>query len=163
MDANTDSASEIILGDLPKGITLASESMGGKTWNVLGHTYLAKVVSSTSFAWLSLDPVQTGVPPHVHPSQDEHIHVLEGVYTLYLDGEWTEAGPGDVVRMPMGLPHAYYNRSEAPAKSMFWVSPTGQLPTLFDELHDLSDPEEVVRRSAAREVNFLAPGTVPGA
>lgn len=163
MDTNQSSESEIVLGALPKGITLASESMGGKAWNVLGHTYLAKVVSSTSFAWLSLDPQQTGVPPHVHPKQDEHIHILEGVYTLYLDGEWTKAGPGDTVRMPMGLPHAYYNRSEEAAKAMFWVSPTGQLPTLFDELHDLSDPEEVVRRSALRDVDFLPPDEVPGA
>ena len=73
---------EIILGDLPKGITLASEAMGNKTWNVLGHTYLSKVESSSSFAWLSLDPAGTGVPPHVHPTQDEHIYIMEGVFTL---------------------------------------------------------------------------------
>ncbi|MGO2621267.1 cupin domain-containing protein [Glutamicibacter ardleyensis] len=154
---------EIILGDLPKGITLASESMGNKTWNVLGHTYLSKVESSSSFAWLSLDPAGTGVPPHVHPTQDEHIYIMEGVYTLYLDGEWFKAGPGDTVRMPMGLPHAYFNKEDTPGKSLFWVSPSGQLATLFDELHDLSDPEEVVRRSALRDVNFLPPGSVPGA
>lgn len=154
---------EIILGDLPKGITLASEAMGNKTWNVLGHTYLSKVESASSFAWLSLDPVDTGVPPHVHPTQDEHIYIMEGTYTLYLDGEWFTAGPGDTVRMPKGLPHAYYIKGGKPAKSLFWVSPAGQLATLFDELHDLTDPEEVVRLSALRDVNFLPPGTVPGA
>ena len=154
---------EVVLGDLPKGITLASESMGGKTWNVLGHTYLAKVESSTSFAWLSLDPVNTGVPPHIHPKQDEHIYVLEGVYTLYLDGEWTKAGPGDTVRMPKGLPHAYYNKTEDAAKSLFWVSPAGKLSQLFDQLNNLTDPDEVVRLSALCDVNFLAPGSVPGA
>ena len=154
---------EIILGDLPKGITLASESYGGKTWNVLGHTYLLKSECSTSFSWLSLDPPGTGVPPHVHPSQDEFIYVLDGKYTLYLDGEWTSAGPGDLVRMPMGIPHAYYNREEGQARSVFWVSPSGELSTLFDELHDLSDPEEVVRRSALRGVDFLPAGAVPGA
>ena len=154
---------EIVLGALPKGITLASEAMGNKTWNVLGHTYLSKVESASSFAWLSLDPAGTGVPPHVHPTQDEHIYIMEGVYTLYLDGEWTTAGPGDTVRMPMGIPHAYYNRHEAPAKSLFWVSPAGQLSTLFDELHNVTDPEEVVRLSALRDVDFLPPGSVPGA
>lgn len=153
---------EIILGDLPKGITLASESFGGRTWNVLGHTYLAKTYSESSFAWLSLDPVNTGVPPHVHPTQDEFIWVLDGVYTLYLDGEWTSAGPGDLVRMPKNIPHAYYNRGEEPAKSVFWVSPAGQLAHLFDELHNLTDPAEVVRRSALRDVNFLPEGSVPG-
>ena len=39
------------------------------------------------------------VPPHVHPTQDEHIDVLEGVFTLYVDGRWETAGPGDTVRM----------------------------------------------------------------
>ena len=145
------------------GITLATEAMGGYQWNVLGHTYLAKVMCETSFAWLSLDPVNTGVPPHIHPQQDEFIHVLEGVYTLYLDGEWHKAGPGDTVRMPKGLVHAYFNKSDEAAKSLFWVSPANDLAQLFAELHDLTDPEEVVRRSARRGVDFLPPGSVPGA
>ena len=159
----TPQESEIVLGDLPNGITMASDAVGSKVWNVLGHRYLAKAVSSTSFAWLSLDPIDTGVPPHVHPKQDEHIYVMEGVYTLYLDGEWTTAGPGDTVCMPMGLPHAYYIKGEQSGKSLFWVSPTGQLPALFDQLHNLDDPEEVVRRSALHDVDFLPPGSVPGA
>lgn len=154
---------EIIVGDLPKGITLASEAMGNKTWNVLGHTYMAKVESSTSFAWLSLDPADTGVPPHIHTNQDEHIYVLEGTYTLYLDGEWTTAGPRDTVRMPMGLPHGYYNRRDEAAKALFWVSPSGKLAQLFDQLHNLEDAEEVVRRSALHDVDFLPPGSIPGA
>lgn len=154
---------EIILGPLPKGITLASEAMGNKVWNVLGHTYTSKVESATSFAWLSEDPVGTGVPPHVHPAQDEHIYIMDGVYTLYLDGEWTTAGPGDTVRMPMGLPHAYYNKAESPGRALFWVSPAGPLSTLFDQLNNLNDPEEVVLRSALHGVNFLPPGTVAGA
>ena len=154
---------EIVVGRLEKGITLASEAMGNKTWNVLGHTYLSKVESETSFAWLSLDPTGTGVPPHVHPTQDEHIHVLDGVYTLYLDGEWMTAGPGDTVRMPMGLPHAYFNKADSAAKALFWVSPSGQLAQLFDQLHNLSDPHEVVRRSALHGVDFLPQGSVPGA
>lgn len=159
----TQQETEIVLGDLPKGITLASEATGNKTWNVLGHTYVAKVESSSSFAWLSLDPTGTGVPPHVHPTQDEHFFIMEGVYTLYLDGEWTTAGPGDTVKMPMGLPHAYYNKGEAPGKALFWVSPAGRLSQLFDQLHNLQDPEEVVRRSALHDVNFLPPGSVEGA
>ena len=74
---------EIVLGPLPKGITLANE---GRVWNVLGHTYWSKAASDTSFAFETYDPPGTGVPPHVHPTQDEHIYVLEGIFTLYLDG-----------------------------------------------------------------------------
>ncbi|MEJ3651906.1 cupin domain-containing protein [Actinomycetes bacterium KLBMP 9759] len=154
---------EIVLGPLPKGITLAKEGQLKRIWNVLGHTYLMKAGSESSFAFETFDPPGTGVPPHVHPEQDEHIYVIEGVFTLYLDGQWEKAGPGDTVRMPRNLPHAYYNRSDAPTRGLFWVSPAGQLAQLFDRLHDLTDPEEVVRVSAQHGVDFLPPGSVEGA
>ena len=83
--------------------------------------------------------------------------------TLYLDGQWEKAGPGDTVLMPRGLPHAYDNRTEADARALFRVSPTGNLAHLFDQLHDLQDPDEVVRQSALHDVEFLPPGSVPGA
>lgn len=154
---------EIVLGPLPTGITRAGEGRARRVWNVLGHTYSMKAASASSFAFETVDPPGTGVPPHVHPTQDEHIYVLDGVFTLYLDGQWEKAGPGDTVLMPRGLPHAYYNREQAQTRALFWVSPAGRLAQLFDRLHDLSDPAEVVRVSAEHDVNFLPPGTVPGA
>ena len=70
---------------------------------------------------------------------------------------------GDLVRMPKGLPHAYYNRQDKPARALFSVSPARRLRELFDQLHNLTDPGEVVRRSKICEVDFLPPGSVPGA
>jgi len=37
------------------------------------------------------------------------------------------------------------------------VSPMQKLEALFNQLHNLTDPEEVVRISAQHEVNFLPP------
>ena len=105
----------------------------------------------------------TFVPPHVHPTQDEFIYMLEGTFDLYLDGKWVKAGPGDLVRMPMDLPHGYYNTTDKATRALFWVTPARKLKELFDQLHNLADVEEVVRRSAAHEVDFLPPGSVPGA
>ncbi|WP_428833610.1 cupin domain-containing protein [Pseudoclavibacter helvolus] len=119
--------------------------------------------SPFTYSWLSLDPAGTGVPPHVHPTQDEFIYVFEGVYTLYLDGQWTTAGPGDLVQMPKGIPHAYYNKQDDAAKSLFWVSPGGKLANLFSLLHNVTDPAEVVRLSALNGVDFLPEGAVEGA
>jgi uncharacterized cupin superfamily protein len=154
---------EIVLGPLPAGIIRVDEAQERRVWNVLGHTYWAKAIGEHSFAFETLDPPGTGVPPHVHPTQDEHIHVKAGVFTLYLDGQWEQAGPGDTVLLPRGLPHAYYNRGDADARALFWVSPSGRLAQLFDQLHDLTDPEEVVRQSALHDVEFLPPGSVRGA
>jgi mannose-6-phosphate isomerase-like protein (cupin superfamily) len=101
--------------------------MNHRMWNVLGHYYPMSAASETSSPFETIDPPGTGVPPHVHTTQDEHIYVLEGVFTLYLDGAWETAGPGDTVRMPKNLPHAYYNKGEAPTRALFWVSPAGRL------------------------------------
>jgi len=133
------------------------------SWNILGHVYWLKAQSDDCFAFETLDPPGTFVPPHVHPTQDEFIYMLEGTFDLYLDGKWVKAGPGDLVCMPMGLPHGYYNKTDKQTRALFWVTPARKLKELFDQLHNLTDPEEVVRRSAACEVEFLPPGSVPGA
>lgn len=151
------------MSDLPAGITKAGTSVTGEEWRILGHTYHAKSICDTSFSFETYDPAGTFVPPHIHPTQDEFIYVLEGKFDLYLDGKWTEAHPGDLVRMPKGLAHGYYNKTDKPSRALFWVSPAGRLKDLFDQLHDLADPDEVVKRSAAHDVDFLPPGAVEGA
>ena len=148
---------------LSPGITPAGKSASGTAWNILGHTYYEKANSAACFSFETLDPPGTFVPPHIHPTQDEFIYMLEGTFDLYLNGQWVKAGPGDLVRMPMGLPHGYYNKTDKPTRALFWVTPSRRLKELFDLLHNLDDPAEVVRRSATCEVDFLPPGSVPGA
>ena len=103
------------------------------------------------------DPPGTSVPPHIHPGQDEFIHVIEGELEVELDGTRHPAPAGSLVKLPRGIPHAYYNSSQRPARCLFWVSPAGRLKELFDRLHDMTDPEEVVRVSAEHDVDFLPP------
>ena len=69
----------------------------------------------------------------------------------------TQARAGDLVRMPRGVPHAYYNNQTLPARALFWVTPAGRLRALFDQLHELQDLDAVVRLSREHEVNFLPP------
>jgi quercetin dioxygenase-like cupin family protein len=98
------------------------------------------------------------VPVHIHPTQDEFILVQEGELDLKLDGQWLKAKAGDLVRMPRGIPHGYFNKSDKPCRALFWVSPARQLKELFEELHEMTDVEEIVKVSAAHEVDFLPPG-----
>ena len=81
--------------------------------------------------------------------------VQDGMLDLKLDGVWVQAKTGDLVRLPRGIPHGYFNKSDKPARALFWVSPTQQLEALFNRLHDLTDVAEIVRISAEHEVNFL--------
>ena len=147
---------------LNPGVTRAGEGLEGIAWNILGQTYVPKEVSEHSFAWHATFPADTFVPPHIHPTQDEFIYMLEGRLELVLDGREMQAGPGDLVRMPMGLPHGIFNRSGETVKCLFWVSPTRRLYDLFWAIHSMADqnPAEVVALSARHEVDFLPP---PGA
>ncbi len=143
--------------DLTAGITPAGEGQDGTVWDVLGHRYWLKAECESLFCFETLDPPGTFVPPHVHPTQDEFIYVLEGTFDLRLGDAERQARAGDLVRMPRGVPHAYYNNGAVPARALFWVSPARRLRALFDRLHGLTDVEEVVRLSREHEVDFLPP------
>ena len=149
-------ANQVQVG-LDPGITPAGAGVDEVVWNILGHTYTLKAEGANAFAFETRDPPGTYVPPHVHPTQDEFILVLENEFDLYLDGQHHKAHAGDLVRMPAGIPHGYYNLSAATTRALFWVAPGRRLRELFDVLHNLEDPEAVVRESAKREVLFLRP------
>ena len=142
---------------LEKGITANGSGYGGKTWNILGQVYFPKAVTDSTFAFETNSEPGQFVPVHIHPTQDEFILVHEGTLDLKLDGVWVQAKAGDLVRLPRGIPHGYFNKSDKPARALFWVSPMQELEALFNQLHNLTDPEEVVRISAQHEVNFLPP------
>jgi uncharacterized cupin superfamily protein len=146
-------------GQLQAGISPPQE---GDEWHVLGHTYWNRAWCESTFAFETHDPPGTFVPPHIHPGQDEFIHVIEGQLEVELDGQRRQAPAGSLVKMPRGVPHAYYNNSEQPTRCLFWVSPAGQLKELFDQLHEMQDVEEVVRVSADHDVDFLPPKEQPG-
>jgi quercetin dioxygenase-like cupin family protein len=146
-----------IMTTLEKGITRNGTGYGGKTWNILGQVYFPKAVTDSTFAFETNSEPGQFVPVHIHPTQDEFILVQEGVLDLKLDGVWVQAKAGDLVRMPRGIPHGYFNKSDKPARALFWVSPMQKLEALFNQLHNLTDVAEVVRISAEHEVEFLPP------
>jgi quercetin dioxygenase-like cupin family protein len=141
------------------GITRANEGLDGIKWNILGQTYVPKHVTEHSFSWHATFPPETFVPPHIHPTQDEYLYILEGRLDFLLAGEETSATAGDLVRLPMGVPHGIFNRSGVVAKCLFWVSPTRKLYDLFWAIHNMAEqvPEAVVALSAQHEVEFLPP------
>ncbi|MCR9123969.1 MAG: cupin domain-containing protein [Phyllobacteriaceae bacterium] len=143
--------------DLEKGITENGVGYKETTWNILGQTYYPKAVCESTFAFETNSAPGDAVPVHIHPTQDEFILVQEGELALKLDGKWTKAREGDLVRMPRGIPHGYFNKSDKPCRALFWVSPAGKLKELFEELHNMTDVEAVVKVSAEHDVDFLPP------
>jgi quercetin dioxygenase-like cupin family protein len=144
-----------IMATLEKGITRNGEGYLGRSWNILGQIYFPKAATDTTFAFETNREPGQFVPVHIHPTQEEFILVQEGLLDLKLDGIWVQAKAGDLVRLPRGIPHGYFNKSEKPARALFWVSPAQKLEALFNKLDNLRDVAEIVRISAEHEVDFL--------
>jgi quercetin dioxygenase-like cupin family protein len=144
-----------IMATLEKGITRNGEGYLGRSWNILGQIYFPKAATDTTFAFETNSEPGQFVPVHIHPTQEEFILVQEGLLDLKLDGIWVQAKAGDLVRLPRGIPHGYFNKSEKPARALFWVSPAQKLEALFNRLDNLRDVAEIVRISAEHEVDFL--------
>lgn len=144
---------------LTAGITKANTGIDGISWNILGQTYVPKEVCETSFSWHATFPPGTFVPPHIHPTQDEFIYLFEGRLDLVLDGKDFVATAGDFIRLPMGIPHGIFNKSDQTVKCFFWVSPTRRLYDLFWAIHQMKEqaPDAVVALAAKHEVVFLPP------
>lgn len=143
--------------NMTPGVTPSGEGISALKWNILGQTYIPKLVSDNAFIWHALLPADSFVPPHVHPTQDEWITILDGELEVAFGDQVFTAGAGDTVKMPMGIAHGITNKSGKDANCFFGVAPSRKLFDLFNALHDLGDPDEVVRLSALHEVDFLPP------
>lgn len=143
--------------NLDGGITRNGEGFEGVEWNILGQQYFPKSRCDSSFSFETNSAAGQFVPVHIHPTQDEFILVQEGELAVKLDGVWSVAKAGDLVRMPRGVPHGYFNKTDKPARALFWVSPAGKLPELFAILHNMTDVDAVVKVSAEYAVDFLPP------
>lgn len=146
------------------GIVRSDESLDGIRWNILGQTYVPKQLTEDSFSWHATLPPDTFVPPHIHPEQDEFLYILEGRFDFVLDGHETFGEPGDLVKLPRGIPHGIFNKSGTTIKTLFWVTPALRLYDLFWALNNMGptpNPAEVVAVSAAHAIDFLPPPEEP--
>lgn len=98
-------------------------------------------------------PIDPGrlVPPHVHADEDECSLVLEGVIGARIGDVVVEAGPGDYVWKPRGVPHTFWNAGPDPARLVEIIVPAA-FEQFFAELGGIAaaglPPEEFVARRA---------------
>lgn len=62
-------------------------------------------------------------PFHVHPGQEEVVHVLSGRVEKWIDREKRILGPGDSAFMPAGVVHGLYNDGDEPARVLAIFAP----------------------------------------
>lgn len=68
---------------------------------------------------------QLGSPVHTHEREDEYSYVLSGRLSAQIGDEVTEAGPGELVVKPRGIPHAFWNAGTQPARWLELICPAG--------------------------------------
>ena len=78
-------------------------------------------------------------PMHTHEREEEYTHVLEGEVGVQIGEEVLIARPGDLVFKPRGVPHAFWNASDEPARALEIISPAG-FERYFAELAPLLPP-----------------------
>jgi mannose-6-phosphate isomerase-like protein (cupin superfamily) len=74
---------------------------------------------------------------HFHPQTDEQFFVLEGVLSVYIEGQWHDLEPGTVAVAPHGTPHAQANAGKQPVRFLGSGNPCG-FERFFPELHELA-------------------------
>jgi len=80
---------------------------------------------AASFVIHPLAPRALGSPVHTHRNEDEWSFVLEGEVGIEVGGETWAAGPGDLLLKPRGVPHAFWNATDAPARLLEVITPSG--------------------------------------
>lgn len=84
-------------------------------------------------------------PLHVHHHVDECFLVLGGHYAVTCGDDRFDAGPGDLVYLPAGVPHAY-RVGDQPANKLIIAVPAG-LEDFFRDLgRDGLDMDELQHR-----------------
>jgi quercetin dioxygenase-like cupin family protein len=70
-------------------------------------------------------PRALAAPLHTHANEDEISYILEGEVGVQIGERVLRAGPGTLVFKPRGVPHAFWNQGDAPARLLELISPAG--------------------------------------
>jgi quercetin dioxygenase-like cupin family protein len=86
-----------------------------------------------------IEPRALAAPMHTHEREDEYTYVLEGEIGVQIGEEVLVVRPGDLFFKPRGVPHAFWNATDKPARALEIISPAG-FERYFAELAPLIPP-----------------------
>lgn len=72
-----------------------------------------------------IPPRALAAPVHTHEHEDEYSLVTAGRVGAQVGDQVIEAGPGDLIRKPRGVPHAFWNAGDEEARLLEVISPAG--------------------------------------
>lgn len=102
---------------------------GGMVLRAFGDQVTLKLTAEQTRGAFTLfediTPPGGGPPLHYHQNEDELFMLQEGRVQFFVDGEWTELGPGSVVFAPRGVVHTFHNVGDRPSRQLILVTPSG--------------------------------------
>ena len=78
------------------------------------------------------------VTEHVHLHQQESFEIIEGVISLRVNGKELTAGPGEIVVIPPGTPHKFWNAADEALHVLLEVQPAGTFEPSIETLFGLA-------------------------
>jgi mannose-6-phosphate isomerase-like protein (cupin superfamily) len=75
---------------------------------------------------------------HIHPHQDEHFEIIEGLFEFEVGRERFTVGDGDNVTVPEGKPHMWRNIGDAAGLMVIEWTPAGKTQEFFESLFALA-------------------------
>ena len=99
----------------------------------------------------TIPPRGLAAPAHTHEHEDEYSFVLSGRMGALIGEEVVEAGPGELVVKPRGVPHAFWNAGDEEVRLLELISPAG-FEQYFRELAPLVAGGGPPDPSAAAEI-----------
>src|SRR5262245_56221656 len=105
-----------------------------------------------------------GAPVHTHRDEDEFSFVLQGEIQVQIGERLITAGEGTLVTKPRGVPHAFWNATDSPARILELISPAGieDYFAAMAELYSSGAPDPGRAADIRKQYNVdLDPSSIP--
>lgn len=149
---------------------LRRQTEGDALW-FLGNLVTLKATGTETRGQLTVaefvNPAGFAPPLHRHLDEDEMFYLLSGTAEFRCDGQALEAGPGDFVLLPVGLPHTFLVGPSEPLRVLQITTPSGFEHFAADagepaREHRLPaaapvDPAALARAAAQHAIELLGP------
>lgn len=86
---------------------------------------------------VTMAPTRPAPPQHSHPNQEERFEIERGRFGYVLGERRLEAGPGDVVVVPPGVNHTWWNAGSDELRVMSEVRPALRFEDFVETVHVL--------------------------
>ena len=144
---------------------LIHEPEAGETLSLRGTkvrilSTAATSVGASTFEFVAAPGWDTG--SHVHSKIEEQFYVIDGEMELRAGDRLIVGRPGAFVTVPTGVPHAFANRAERPARMLLVATPPGHERYFAGLAEILSragapDPDEIAALRARFDTTQVSP------